>query len=102
VHGRLEDWANADKLLGEASLIIENTDERTHLSDLHRVRGDLLLCRGDPIKGERSYREAISVALDPTFTIRRFLDRLESDKPVFLRQRQRHTDGLRKAGVPEG
>ena len=63
VHGRLEDWANADKLLGEASLIIENTDERTHLSDLHRVRGDLLLCRGDPIKGERSYREAISVAL---------------------------------------
>ena len=51
VHGRLEDWANADKLLGEASLIIENTDERTHLSDLHRVRGDLLLCRGDPIKG---------------------------------------------------
>jgi predicted ATPase len=41
---------------------VENTEERTHLSDLHRVRGDLLICRGDPIEGERSYREAISVA----------------------------------------
>jgi TolB-like protein/class 3 adenylate cyclase/Flp pilus assembly protein TadD len=44
----------------------------------------------------------VGLTLDPTFTIRRFLGRLESDKPVFLRQRQRHTDGLRKAGVPEG
>ena len=42
------------------------------------------------------------LALDATFTIRRFLDRVESDNPVFLRQRQRHADGMRKAGVPEG
>jgi tetratricopeptide (TPR) repeat protein len=41
------------------------------------------------------------LALDPTFTIRRFLGRLESDNAVFLKQREHHTDGLRKAGVPE-
>jgi tetratricopeptide (TPR) repeat protein len=63
VHSRLEDWANAGKLLDEASLIIKNTDERTHLSDLHRVRADLLIGTGDLIEGERSYQQAISVAL---------------------------------------
>jgi tetratricopeptide (TPR) repeat protein len=43
----------------------------------------------------------VGLALDPTFTIRRFLDRLESDNPVFLEQRARHADAMRKAGIPE-
>jgi tetratricopeptide (TPR) repeat protein len=64
VHGRLGQWANAGKFLDEASLIIRNTDERTHLSDLHRVRGDLLIGSGDLIEGEQSYRQAISVAVE--------------------------------------
>ena len=63
VHSRLEDWASAGKLLDEALQIIKNTDERTHLSDLHRVRVDLLVRTGDLIAGERSYQQAISVAL---------------------------------------
>jgi TolB-like protein/class 3 adenylate cyclase/Flp pilus assembly protein TadD len=41
------------------------------------------------------------LALDPTFTIRRFRLGPESDNPVFLRQRERLIDGMRKAGVPE-
>jgi len=42
------------------------------------------------------------LALDPTFTIRRFRLGAESDNPVFLKQRERLMDGMRKAGVPEG
>jgi tetratricopeptide (TPR) repeat protein len=41
------------------------------------------------------------LALDPTFTIRRFRLGAESDNPVFLKQRERLIDGMRKAGVPE-
>jgi TolB-like protein/Tfp pilus assembly protein PilF len=43
------------------------------------------------------------LTLDPAFTIQRFrLGGPESDNPVFLRQRERVTDMMRKAGVPEG
>jgi hypothetical protein len=42
------------------------------------------------------------LALDPAFTIWRFrLGDPESDNPIFLRQRERLTDMMRKAGVPE-
>jgi TolB-like protein/class 3 adenylate cyclase/Flp pilus assembly protein TadD len=52
---------------------------------------------------EEAQTEAqVGLALDPTFTIRRFRDRVESDNPVFLKQRARHADAMRKAGVPEG
>jgi hypothetical protein len=43
----------------------------------------------------------VGLELDPTFTIRRFLDGVESDNPVFLKQRARHADAMRKAGIPE-
>jgi tetratricopeptide (TPR) repeat protein len=41
------------------------------------------------------------LALDPSFTVHRFRDGAESDDPVFLKQRERLIDGLRKAGLPE-
>jgi tetratricopeptide (TPR) repeat protein len=41
------------------------------------------------------------LVLDPTGTIRRFRDRVLSDNPMFLKQRQNIVDGLRKAGLPE-
>jgi tetratricopeptide (TPR) repeat protein len=41
------------------------------------------------------------LALDPTFTVRRFGLTPESDNPTFLEQRQRIANGMRKAGVPE-
>jgi TolB-like protein/Flp pilus assembly protein TadD len=43
-----------------------------------------------------------ALALDPTFTIRRFRARGQSDNPVFLKQRERVIEGMRKAGIPEG
>jgi TolB-like protein len=42
------------------------------------------------------------LALDPSFTVRRFRAGAESDNPVFLKQRERLIDGMRKAGAPEG
>jgi TolB-like protein/Flp pilus assembly protein TadD len=42
------------------------------------------------------------LALDPTFTIRRFVENPESDNLIFLKQRERHAAAMRKARVPEG
>ena len=42
------------------------------------------------------------LALNPTFTIRRFRAGAFSDNPTHLAQRERIYDGMRKAGVPEG
>jgi tetratricopeptide (TPR) repeat protein len=42
------------------------------------------------------------LALNPTFTIRRFRANASSDNPTYLAQRERVYDGMRKAGVPEG
>jgi len=51
---------------------------------------------------EEAQTEAqVGLSLDPTFTIRRFLDRPESDNPVFLKQREHHADAMRKAGIRE-
>jgi TolB-like protein/class 3 adenylate cyclase/Tfp pilus assembly protein PilF len=42
------------------------------------------------------------LALDPTFTIRRWRSIKISDNPTFMAQRQRIEDGMRNAGIPEG
>ena len=44
----------------------------------------------------------IGLALDPTFTIHRFRLGLESDNPVYLKQREHIHEGMRNAGVPQG
>jgi TolB-like protein/class 3 adenylate cyclase len=41
------------------------------------------------------------LALDPKFTIRRYRAGGQSDNPVFLKQRERAIEGMRKAGIPE-
>jgi tetratricopeptide (TPR) repeat protein len=43
-----------------------------------------------------------SLALDPSFTIRRLRDCAPSDNPTFLAKRERVYQGMRMAGVPEG
>ena len=43
-----------------------------------------------------------ALALDPTFTIRRFRASASSENPVYLAGRERPIEGMRKAGVPEG
>ena len=42
------------------------------------------------------------LALHPSFTIARFRAGASSDNPIYLAQRERVFDGMRKAGVPEG
>jgi TolB-like protein/class 3 adenylate cyclase len=42
------------------------------------------------------------LALDPTFTIRRYRVNTPSDNPTFLAARERIYEGMRIAGVPEG
>jgi hypothetical protein len=42
------------------------------------------------------------LALDPSFTIRRFREGAPSDNPTFLTNRERVYQGTRMAGVPEG
>jgi tetratricopeptide (TPR) repeat protein len=48
-------------------------------------------------------RDAVraGLALNPNFTMRRYLAGAASDHPTFLAQRERVAAGLRKAGVPE-
>ena len=41
------------------------------------------------------------LALDPAFTIRRYYAGALSDNPIYLAQRERVVEGLRRAGVPE-
>ena len=42
------------------------------------------------------------LALDPSFTIRRFRNGAASDNHLYLAQRERIIEGMRAAGVPEG
>ena len=43
----------------------------------------------------------VGLTLDSTFTIQRFRG-LESDNPIFLAEKERIFEGMRKAGVPQG
>jgi TolB-like protein/class 3 adenylate cyclase/Flp pilus assembly protein TadD len=54
----------------------------------------------DKLEEARAETQA-GLALDPTFTLRRFRAGRESENPIFLKQREHHADSLRKAGVPE-
>ena len=52
---------------------------------------------------EEARREVkAGLAVDPKFSLRRFRSLDESDNAVFLVQRERLREGMRKAGVPEG
>ncbi|HXW31199.1 MAG TPA: adenylate/guanylate cyclase domain-containing protein, partial [Xanthobacteraceae bacterium] len=42
------------------------------------------------------------LALNPTFTLRRYRAGARSDNSIYLAQRERIYEGMRKAGVPEG
>jgi len=44
----------------------------------------------------------VGLALDPSFTIRRFRASSPSDNPTYLAGRERILEGMRTAGVPEG
>ncbi len=52
--------------------------------------------------GEARAAAQAGLALDPSFTIRRFRLGVASDNPTFLAGRERIVEGMRMAGVPEG
>jgi len=52
------------------------------------------------MKEARAALEA-GLALDPTFTLRRYRDEAPSDNPIFLAMRERIYDAMREVGVPE-
>jgi tetratricopeptide (TPR) repeat protein len=43
-----------------------------------------------------------ALAINPGFTIRRYRVAAQSDNPIYLAARERHYEGMRLAGVPEG
>jgi TolB-like protein/class 3 adenylate cyclase len=51
---------------------------------------------------EASASAKAGLALDPTFTVRRYRDGVFSDNPTYLAKRERIYQGMRMAGVPEG
>jgi TolB-like protein/class 3 adenylate cyclase len=55
----------------------------------------------DKLEEARAEAKA-GLALDPAFTIHQFRVNAESNNPVFLKQRERLIEGMRKAGLPEG
>jgi TolB-like protein/class 3 adenylate cyclase len=52
--------------------------------------------------GEARAAVQAGLALDPTWTIRRFRAAAASENPTYLAGRERMYDGMRKAGAPEG
>jgi tetratricopeptide (TPR) repeat protein len=53
-------------------------------------------------RDEASAAAKAGLALDPSFTIRRFRNSAYADNPTYLARRERIYEGLRLAGVPEG
>jgi TolB-like protein/class 3 adenylate cyclase len=67
------------------------------LSQLYGAAALALLGRLDEARAET--KSALMLA--PNYSLARFRKTAEGDNPVFLRQRERIAEGLRKAGVPE-
>jgi len=51
---------------------------------------------------EASASARAGLALDPSFTVRRYRDGAFSDNPTYLAKRERIYQGMRMAGIPEG
>jgi TolB-like protein/class 3 adenylate cyclase len=66
----------------------------------HFLLAAALTLLGSPDEGRAAAKAGL--ALDPSFTIRRFRDGASSDNPTFLAKRERVYQGMRMAGVPEG
>jgi TolB-like protein/class 3 adenylate cyclase len=95
---------------GEAALLIgedENAvrwlrgaiDRNTNQPLAHFYLAAALVRLGKPDEARAEVKAGL--ALDPTFTIARARAYSESDNPIYLAQRDRLFEALRKAGVPE-
>jgi TolB-like protein len=68
------------------------------LNHFHNAAALALLGRQSEAEGEVK----AGLAIAPDFKLAGFRAAAESDNPVFLKQRERVIEGMRKAGVPEG
>ena len=77
-------------------------DANRNYSVAHFALAAVLAGRGELDEARAAVQAGL--ALDPTFTIRRFRDATNAliDNPTFLAGRVREIEGLRMAGVPEG
>ena len=67
--------------------------------------GHFHLTAAQALLGSQSEARAAAqagLALDPTFTMRRYRAGASSDNPIYLAARERVCEGMRIAGVPEG
>jgi TolB-like protein len=77
-------------------------DANRNSSITHFDLAAVLARLGEPDEARAAVKAGL--ALDPSFTIRRYRDatNARSDNPTFLASRERHIEGMRLAGVPEG
>jgi len=68
------------------------------LNHFHNAAALALLGR----QGEAEAEAKAGLAIAPDFTLAGFRATAESDNPVYLAQRERVIEGMRKAGLPEG
>jgi TolB-like protein/class 3 adenylate cyclase len=66
----------------------------------HFIHATALALLGHPDQAQAAAQAGL--ALDPSFTIRRYRVNPASDNPIFLAARQRFFEAMRVAGVPEG
>jgi TolB-like protein/class 3 adenylate cyclase len=67
--------------------------------------GHFVLAAAQALLGSQNEARAAAqagLALDPTFTMRRYRAGASSDSPIYLAGRERIYEGMRIAGVPEG
>jgi len=74
-----------------------DTNRNYPLSQFYSAAALALVGRLDEARAEAKS----ALALAPNYSLARFRKAAEGDNPVFLRQRERIAEGLRKAGIPE-
>jgi len=83
-----------------ASMLLRSVEVNRNYSISHTSLAAALALLGSLDQANATAK--IGLALDPTFTIRRFRDGASNANPTYLAGRERICEGMRLAGVPEG
>jgi tetratricopeptide (TPR) repeat protein len=82
-----------------ASLLLRSIEANRNYPVAHTSLAAALALLGSLDQARAAAKTGL--ALDPTFSIRRFRDGASTDNPTYLAGRERICDGMRLAGVPE-
>lgn len=83
-----------------ASWLLRSIEANRNYSIAHTSLAAALALLGSPDQARAAAKTGL--ALDPSFTIRRFCDGASTDNPTYLAGRERICNGMRLAGVPNG